>query len=67
MEWTKGLQLNGTYYEGWVEDIDDRLSSHAKATVTCYGTRRSKKTSSNTALTASDKENMNTQQSYKVL
>lgn len=41
-EWSKGLTKCGTYYEGWVSDLDDRLSSHARATVTCYGTRRSK-------------------------
>ncbi len=58
MDWTDGLFQNGTYYEGWVENANDRLSSHSKATVTCYGTRRSSKASGNTAL--KDKENTNT-------
>lgn len=40
--WAEGLTKCGTYYEGWVSDIDERLSSHARATVTCFGTRRSK-------------------------
>jgi len=40
-EWDRGLNKCGNYCEGWVSDIDDRLSSHARATVTCYGTRRS--------------------------
>ena len=56
--WTEGLNTMGiNYYEGWVEDIDARLSSHAKATVTCHGTPRSSKASGNTA---ADKENVNT-------
>ena len=41
MDWSNGLQANGTYYEGSVDDLDNQLSSHAKATVTCYGTLRS--------------------------
>ena len=58
MDWSKGLQSNGTYYEGWVDNLDELLSSHAKATVTCYGTRRSSKSSGNTA--SVDKENIST-------
>ena len=58
MDWS-----NGTYYEGWVDDLDNRLSSHAKATVTCYGTRRSSKASGNVV---SDKENNITDQQTKV-
>ena len=58
MDWS-----NGTYYEGWVDDLDNRLSSHAKATVTCYGTRRSSKASGNVV---SDKENNITDQQRKV-
>ncbi len=60
MDWTEGLQHKGNYYEGWVEDIDGLLSSHAKATVTGYGTRRSSKASGNVATT--DKENVSIQQ-----
>ena len=29
------------YYEGWVTDVDKVVALHGKATVTCYGTRRS--------------------------
>ena len=63
MEWSNELQANGTYYEGWVDDLDDWLSSHAKATVTCYGTCRSSKASGNVV---SDKENNITDQQRKV-
>ncbi len=33
------------YYEGWVSDIDKVLQIHSQETLTCYGTRRSCKTS----------------------
>ena len=57
-DWSKGLQSNGTYYERWVDNPDELLhvSSHAKATVTCYGTCRSSKFSGNTV--SVDKENV---------
>ena len=42
--WKEGLCQEGLYYEGWVEDLSSVLESHSKATVTCYGTRRSSKT-----------------------
>ena len=51
-EWTKGLHRRGEYYEGWVENVDELLSAHSAATVTCYGTRRSSGTQS-----AENKEN----------
>ena len=63
-DWSKGLQCNGTYYEGWVDNLDDLLSSHARATVTCYGTRRSSKTSGNAV--PADKENISTDQQNTV-
>ncbi len=63
MDWTEGLQQKGNYYEGWVEDIDGLLSSHAKATVTCYGTRRSSNASGNE--TTTDKENVSTIQKIR--
>ena len=44
-EWTTGLIQHGLYWEGWVTDIDSVLGNHSKATVTCYGTRRSSKAS----------------------
>ena len=40
----EGLCQEGLYYEDWVEDLSSVLESHSKATVTCYGTRRSSKT-----------------------
>ena len=65
MDWSKGLQSNGTYYEGWVDNLDELLSSHAKATVTCYGTRRSSK-SSGIAVSVDNKENITTGTPNKV-
>ena len=32
--WKEDLSQYGNYYEGWVNDIDDCLTSHAKAIVT---------------------------------
>ena len=65
MDWSTGLQSNGTYYEGWVDNLDEVLSSHAKATVTCYGTRRSSKSRfGNTS--PIDKENISTDIQQKV-
>ena len=42
-DWSKGLQHKGVFLEGWVDDVDQVLESHRRATVTSYGTRRSKK------------------------
>ena len=65
MDWSTGLQSNGTYYEGWVDNLDEVLSSHAKATMTCYGTRRSSKSRfGNTS--PIDKENISTDIQQKV-
>ena len=50
------------YYEGWVDDLDELLSSHARATVTSYGIRRSQ--SGNTLLV--NKENISTDTQNKV-
>ena len=41
--WTAGLDHRGVYYEGIVEDLDAVLEKHRFATVTTYGTRRSRK------------------------
>ena len=54
-----------TIYEGWVDNLDELLSSHAKATVTCYGTRRSSK-SSGIAVSVDNKENITTDTQNKV-
>ena len=40
-----GQCRSGTYYKGWVGDIDELLQLHSQETVTCYGTRRSAKAS----------------------
>ena len=47
--WATGLCRSGTYYEGWVSDIDEVLRVHSQETVTCFGTRRSSKASGCTA------------------
>ena len=65
MDWSKGLQRSGTYYEGWVDDLDELLSSHARATVTSYGTRRSSKSRSGNTLLV-NKENISTDTQNKV-
>ena len=62
MDWSKRLQSNGTYYEGWVDNLDELLSSYAKATVTSYGTRMSSKSCGNTV--SIDKENISTDNYY---
>ena len=67
MDWSKGLQSSGTYYEGWVDDLDELLSSHAKATVTRYGTRRlSKSQSGNTLLVNKENISADTQTKIKI-
>lgn len=40
-DWTKNLKQSGLYYEGWVDDVEQVLDIHKRATVTSYGTRRS--------------------------
>ena len=57
--WTEGLECCGTYYEGWVENAERVLTAHKKATVTCYGTRRSSRNSSSAPghSSGNDKEN----------
>ena len=47
--WAVGLCRSGTYYEGWVGDIDEVLQLHSQETVTCYGTWKSAKASGSTA------------------
>ena len=44
--WKAGLVQSGTYYEGYVEDVEQVVKAHQQDTVTCYGTRRSRKTES---------------------
>lgn len=50
--WATGLELNGVYYEGLVEDLEGVLDKFRVATVTTYGTRRQKSATSHP-----DKEN----------
>ena len=40
--WKAGLVQSGTYYEGFVEDVEQVLQGHQQETVTCYGTRHSR-------------------------
>lgn len=57
--WKEDLECRGTYYEGWVENVERVLTAHKKATVTCYGTRRSSRNSSSASghSSGNDKEN----------
>ena len=41
--WSEGLQKRGTYYEGYVDDLDSVLEAHRRDTITSWGTRRSSK------------------------
>lgn len=39
--WAKGLKRNGTYFEGYVGDIEELLEDHKRDTITTWGIRRS--------------------------
>ena len=39
--WAEGLKKVGTYYEGYVEDLEGTLELHRRDTVTTWGIRRS--------------------------
>lgn len=39
--WAKGLVKNGTYFEGFVENLDV-LEHHKQVTITTWGIRRSR-------------------------
>ena len=41
--WSEGLQKRGTYYEGYVDDLDSILEAHCRDTITSWGTHRSSK------------------------
>ena len=41
--WAGGLTKNGTYFEGFVDDLEFILESHKRETVTTWGIRRSNK------------------------
>ena len=58
-DWRKNLKQNGVYYEGWVDDAEQVLSIHKKATVTSYGTRRSSTTQVSSSTAAPDKDTEN--------
>ena len=47
-EWNAQLIKKGVYYEGWVDDVEQVIEDHKKATVTSYGTRRSTGTTKDT-------------------
>ncbi len=55
-DWTKHLKRSGLYYEGWVDDVEQVLGIHKRATVTSYGTRRSSTASVAPSSATSDKE-----------
>lgn len=40
--WAKDLEPKGTYYVGFVEDLDSLLTRFKAETVTTYGIRRSR-------------------------
>ena len=40
--WATGLRKNGSYYEGIVTNLEETLLHHKQATITTFGTRRSK-------------------------
>ena len=42
-KWSESLQKRGTYYEGYVDDLESVLEAHRRDTVTSWGTRRSSK------------------------
>ncbi len=41
--WAEGLKKCGTYFEGYVEDLEGTLELHRRDTVTTWGIRRSQK------------------------
>ena len=44
--WAEGLVQKGTYFEGVVEDAQTIVTQHTNDTVTTFGTRTSRKTTS---------------------
>ena len=55
--WKSGLKRVGTYYEGYVCDLEPVLEDYLRDTVTSWGTRRSKTADNITTSTVEDKEN----------
>ena len=55
--WKSGLKRVGTYYEGYVCDLEAVLEDYRRDTVTSWGTRRSKTAQKITSSTVEDKEN----------
>ena len=53
--WSEGLQKRGTYYEGYVDDLESVLEAHRRDTITSWGTRRSSKAQ---ILDSENKENL---------
>ena len=41
--WAEGLKKAGTYYEGYVEDLEGTLELNPRDTVTTWGIRRSQR------------------------
>ena len=55
-DWKSGLQRVGTYYEGYIDDLEPVLEDYRRDTVTSWGTRRS--SSAIKTVTIEDKENI---------
>ena len=59
--WKSGLQRVGTYYEGYIDNLEPVLENYRRDTVTSWGTRRS----SSAIKTATLEEKENTPPSTK--
>ena len=55
-DWKSGLQRVGTYYEGYIDNLEPALEDYGRDTVTSWGTRRS--SSAMKTATPEEKENI---------
>ena len=55
-DWKNGLQRVGTYYEGYIDNIELVLEDYRRDTITSWGTRRSY--TAIKTVTSEDKENI---------
>ena len=62
--WSSGLELKEDKYEGVIEDVEEVLDKFRVATVTTYGTRKSRKAKS--AATSGGLCNKENKPAYKV-
>ena len=58
-KWTSdySLEVDGCYYEGFVDDYDLVISQHCMESVTTYRVRKSRRNVSGTNVSVEDKEN----------